>query len=307
MAKRTPIRIVSGIIVLLVLALAISLLIGSGNQPTRYSGGLSVVAAENFWGNIAAQIGGSYVHVSSIITNPNADPHLYESNAENAEAVAAANVVIVNGVGYDDFMNKLLSVSKNNNRQVLTVASILNVAGSDPNPHLWYDIPRISVVAGQIAASYESKDPGHKLDYEHNLQKFNKSLQPLLNTISQIRQHYSGQPVAYTERVPGYLLADADLSVKTPAGFASAIEDGTDPSPADTEAMDNLIIGKDLKVLLYNSQTTSPVTQTVRNLAAKARIPIIGVTETQPANEPTYQSWQQDQLNELLNALESGK
>jgi zinc/manganese transport system substrate-binding protein len=307
MTERMPARFVGGLLVLTVLALAVTLLIRSGDQSVQANGGLKVVAAENFWGNIASQIGGSHVQVTSIITNPNADPHLYESNAQNAEVVSTANVVIVNGVGYDEFMNKLLSVSKNNNRQVLTVASVLNIAGKDPNPHLWYDIPLVSKVADQIAASFEAKDSAHELDYQHNLYKFNQSLQPLINTINQIKKQYSGQPVAYTERVPGYLLKDAGLSVKTPTGFASAIEDGTDPSPADNEAMDNLMRDRAIKVLLYNSQTTSTVTQAVRNLATKAGIPVIGVTETLPAQYSTYQSWQQGQLNEILNALKTGK
>lgn len=298
-----PWRVITGLAVMLVLIVGTVLLVSKHNADN--GSGLQVVAAENFWGNIAEQIGGSHVHVTSIITDPTADPHLYESNANNAAAVASAKVVIVNGLGYDDFMGKLLNASKNNDRQVVTAATILGVSGDDANPHLWYDIPKVHLVAEQIAASYEAKDPAHKTDYQDNLKKFDDSLQPLIATINMIKQQYAGTPVAYTEPVPGYLLADAGLSVQTPEGFAKAIEDGTDPNPADSQTMDSLMTSKGVKVLLYNSQATSPVTQHVQDLAKQSGVPVIGVTETLPANEKTYQSWQQNQLNALLKALQS--
>lgn len=299
-------RIGGSLVVLALLIGGIVWLAHSSNQQSKATkNGLHVVAAENFWGAIASQIGGNHVHVTSIISDPTADPHLYESNAQNAAAIASANVVIVNGLGYDDFMDKLLGASKNNGRQVLTVAQIEHVTGADANPHLWYDIPHVNQVAGSIASSFESKDPAHKSDYQHNLQSFEQSLQPLLDSITHMKQQYGGSAVAYTERVPGYLLAAAGLDIKTPTGFAKSIEDGNDPSPADTTTMDNLMANKTVRVLLYNAQATSPVTQHVRDLAIQAGIPVVGVTETLPANEHSYQSWQQDQLNALLKALAS--
>jgi len=263
---------------------------------------VQVVAAENFWGNIATQLGGSHVHVTSIITDPSADPHLYESNAKNAAEVSSADVVIVNGLGYDDFMGKLLGGSKNDDRTVITAQTILGVADG-ANPHLWYDIPHVSEVASKITASYITKDPAHKTDYQHNLAAFNQSLQPLLQTIDHIKQQYGGAPVAYTEPVPGYLLNAAGLSVKTPEGFAKSIEDGDDPSPADAAAMDALMTNKSVRVLLYNAQATSPVTEHVKELAKQAGIPVIGITETLPLNQKSYQSWQAAQLKQLQAAL----
>lgn len=300
-----PWRIIGGLGVLVVIVIALLLLIGPHKKTNINGDKLHVVAAENFWGNIAGQIGGSHVAVTSIITDPEADPHLYESSAQNAAQVSTADVIIMNGVGYDGFMSKLLNASPNKDRQVLTAADILGVRGNDANPHLWYDIPRVHVVAGQIAASFEAKDPAHKDDYEHNLTVFDNSLQPLIATINQIKQQHPGAPVAYTERVPGYLLADAGLTVKTPASFAAAIEDDTDPSPADTQTMSNLMTNKGVKVLLYNSQATSPVTQHIQDLANQAGVPVVGVTETLPAGEKTYQAWQQDQLDALLKALQT--
>lgn len=296
---------IAGILVLVVLAVGLALLVVNDKKTTSNSGSLKVVAAENFWGNIASQIGGNHVKVSSIITDPTADPHLYESNASNASEVSTADVVIVNGLGYDDFMQKLLNGSKNDKRQVITTADIMHVTGDDANPHLWYDIPRIHDVAETIANYYESKDPAHKADYQNNLNDFNKSLEPLIATINQIKASYSGSPVAYTEPVPGYLLADSGLTVKTPAGFSKSIEDGNDPSPVDSTAMDSLMTNKAVKMLLYNSQATSPVTERVKDLAQQSGVPVIGVTETLPPNERSYQTWQQNQLNQILKALEA--
>lgn len=292
---------IAAIVVLAILVVGSGLLIFRSTANTK-NNGLQVVAAENFWGNIASQLGGSHVHVTSIITDPNADPHLYESNAGNAAAVASADVVIVNGEGYDDFMSKLLAGSKNSSRQVLSAQQILGQPDG-ANQHLWYDIPRVHLVASKITDSYIAKDPVHTADYQHNLAVFLQSLQPLIQTINHIKQQYANVPVAYTEPVPGYLLNDAGLAVKTPEGFAKSIEDGDDPSPADTQAMDNLVTAKAIKVLLYNSQATSPVTEHVKDLAKQATIPVIGVTETLPANEKSYQSWQADQLKQLESAL----
>jgi zinc/manganese transport system substrate-binding protein len=283
--------------------IAIPLVLTRKNASTTKAGALNVVAAENFWGNIASQIGGEHVNVTSIITDPSADPHLYESDANDASKVASADLVITNGLGYDDFMSKLMSASTNSKRQVLDASQILGVTGANANPHLWYDIPRVPLVATQIEQALAAKDPANKSYYEANLSKFDNSLTQINDTIAMIRQEYAGAPVAYTEPVPGYLLADAGLDVKTPEAFARAIEDGNDPTPADNTAMQNLMTSKAVKVLLYNSQATSPVTQNIRDLAKQHGIPVIGVSETLPSNENSYQSWQLDQLKALLTAL----
>jgi len=268
--------------------------------------GLQVVAAENFWGNIASQLGAPYAHVTSIITNPNADPHLYESDARDAADVSSARVVIINGMGYDDFMSKLLSSSGSNNRSVVSVQQVYGFA-TGSNPHLWYDIPRIPEAATAITAQYIAQDPAHKATYQRNLVTFDQSLQPLLKDVTTIRQLYGGTPVAYTEPVPGYLLSAAKLMVVTPEGFAKSIEDGTDPSPASTEAMDSLMTGKETHLLLYNTQTVSAVTQSVKDFAKQSDIPIVGVSETMPSNEPTYQAWQASQIKEIEQALSKTK
>ncbi len=264
---------------------------------------VNVVAAENFWGDIAKQIGGNLVNVTSIITDPSADPHLYESNADNAAAVSTAQVVIANGLGYDDFMTKLLGTRQNDQRQVVTAANVVD-ASSSANPHLWYKLSYVQSVAAAIEAAYEKADDVHADTYRRNLTAFNMSLQPLYATSNEIRSHFSGAAVAYTERVPEYLLKDAGVTIKTPAGFAEAIENGNDPSPGDTTTMQKLISAKMIKVLLYNAQATTPVTELLKTQAQSNAIPVVGVTETLPVGM-TFQQWQQSQLDKLLGALET--
>jgi zinc/manganese transport system substrate-binding protein len=273
---------------------------------TGTSGAVPVVAAENFWGNITSQIGGHDVRVTSLITNPNADPHLFETNAVDAATLAQAKVVIENGAGYDTWMGSLLGADSGN-PTVVNAASVLHVTGSDPNPHLWYDIPRVPTVAAAIAAALTKAAPQDASAFKANLARFDASLAPIDATLATIKSRFHNVSVAYTERVPGYALAVADLDVKTPTGFARAIEDGTDPGPADTLAMQQLITNHDINVLLYNVQTVTPVTTQIRALAKSHGIPVVGVSETMPAGVATYQQWQQSQLTDLLHALESSR
>ncbi len=179
-----------------------------------------VVAAENFWGNIASQLGGRHVSVTSLITDPNADPHLFETDAREAATLAQAQVVIENGAGYDTWMRSLLAAD-GGHPQIVIAASVLHVTGSDPNPHLWYDIPRVPTVAAAIAAALAKAAPRDAPAFRANLAHFDASLLPLNATLASIKKQFHHVSVAYTERVPGYALAAADLDVKTPPGFAA--------------------------------------------------------------------------------------
>jgi len=290
--------------ILVMLGVAAAALAGCGSsQPPAIPGVVRVVAGENFWGNIAAQIGGRHVQVTSILTSPTADPHLYESDVANAVAVAEAGLVIQNGAGYDVFLSQLLGATRHPGRVVVSVQDVLGVTGPDVNPHFWYDIPRVPEVARAIEAALARLEPGDAGAFAAGLATFDASLRPIEAVIAEIRRRYPGAPVAYTERVPGYLLAAAGLRVLTPPGFAAAIEDGTDPSPDDTVAMDGLFTGRKVRVLLYNAQVVSPVTQHVEALARQARIPVVGVTETMPPSFRSYQAWQLSQAEALLRAL----
>ena len=261
-----------------------------------------VVAGENFWGSVAAQIGGRDATVTSIISNPNADPHLFETDAADAATLARAQVAIENGAGDDTWMGSMLSADGGGPR-VVNAASVLHVGGTNPNPHLWYDIGRVPQVAAAIAGALTRVAPGDAATFRANLATFDASLAPLESELATIRSRFHNVGVAYTERVPGYLLAAARLDNKTPPGFAQAIEDGVDPGAADTVAMRRLLENHDVNVLLYNVQTVTPVTTQMRALARQHGIPVVGVSETMPASVSTYQQWQLSQLRALLHAL----
>lgn len=273
----------------------------SGAQVTS-GGQVRVVAGENVWGDIAAQIGGRRVQVTSLISDPNADPHLYQASAADAAAAARAAVVVANGAGYDDFVGRLLSAS-GTHPAVVTVAQVLGQNGTDVNPHFWYDVPRVPLVAAAVERALAAADPAGASSYRAGLRRFDAALGPLLAVIAQIRARHAGEPVGYTERVPGYLLADAGLRVVSPPGFAAAIENGNEPSAGDAQAMQALISGHRLRLLLYNTQTTSTVTQRMIGLCRRAGVPLVGVSETMPPGAPSYQAWQLRQAQAILRAL----
>jgi zinc/manganese transport system substrate-binding protein len=283
------------------------LLAGCGSAApfsTPAAGGrVAVVAAENVWGDIAAQIGGGHVSVTSIIVDPNADPHSYETDPRGASVVTNASFVIENGAGYDDFIDKLLGTNPNPARDVLSIAQTVGVGGSNPNPHLWYNPDYVTAAARAIETHLAGHDQADAAVFQANLQVFLAAYQPYIDTLAAIRARYSGTPIAYTERVPGYLVDKTMLHLGTPASFAQSIEDGNDPSPVDTAAMDNAMTHKRVEVLLYNAQVTSPATQKVRDLATANGIPVVGVAETIPAGEPDFQAWQIGQAKTILAAL----
>lgn len=278
-----------------------SLAAGCGGSGVR-AHGIPVVAAENVYGDIAAQIGGPHVDVTSILTSPSADPHLYEPGTATALAVAKARLVIENGLGYDAFVRKLVRAAPSSSRRVLTIADVLGVGGSDANPHLWYDVPQLPTIAGAIASALAEIDPSHADAYRRNRARFVAALEPLDAVVSRIRATASGAAVAYIEPVPGYLVSAAGLVNRAPSGFTRAIENGTEPSPQDVSAMYDLVRHRRVRVLLYNAQAVSPITSSVRAAAEQAHVPVVGVTETLPAHM-TFQQWQLAQARALERAL----
>jgi zinc/manganese transport system substrate-binding protein len=282
-------------------AAAAALLAGCGGSGSAH-GGLSVVASTNVYGDIAQQIGGAHVHVTSILTSPDADPHLFEPGTGNGLAVAEADVVIENGVGYDAFMTKLEHAAPSSRRHVLTIADVLGVHGHDANPHLWYDVPRLPRIARAIATVLAQADPPHAASYTRGAARFVASLAPLERAVTAIRRADSGEPVAYTEPVPGYLLSAAGLRNVSPAGFTRAIENGSEPPPQAVAALSDLVVRRKVRVLLYNTQAVSPVTARLRETAQSAGVPVVGVSETLPAHR-TFQQWQLEQVRALARAL----
>jgi zinc/manganese transport system substrate-binding protein len=294
-------RIVITSLLLLLLALIVGGLVLMARGPSA-SSKLRVVAAENFYGDIARQIGGPHVEVTSILSDPNADPHLFEPGTANGLAISTAALVIQNGLGYDAFMQKLENAAPSSHRVVVTVSDALGFQGADTNPHIWYDVPKLPLIARAIASGLEQADPSRRSGYESRLRRFLASLAPLQREVAAIRASFSGQPVAYTEPVPGYLIAAAGLRDLAPASFTRAIESGNSPTPQDFARMSRLITARKIKVLLYNLQAVSPVTADLRSAAKRAGISVLGVTETLPAGL-TFQSWLLGETQALEKAL----
>jgi zinc/manganese transport system substrate-binding protein len=285
-----------------VIVIGATLLLSACGGSTAATGKLDVVAAENVYGNIAAQIGGPHVAVTSILTSPTADPHLFEPGTSTGLAAADAKVVLQNGLGYDAFMTKLENAAPSKSRVVVTMADVLGVHGNDANPHLWYDVPRLDRIATAIAAAFARADPPHAAAYRRGLHRFKRSLAPLRQEVTTIRTRFRGAPVAYTEPVPGYLVSAAGLRNLAPDSFTRLIEEGTEPSPSAVAAMNELVARHRIRVLLYNAQAVSPITAQLKAAAQKAGVPVVGVTETLPPGR-TFQQWQLAQAHALAAAL----
>ena len=276
-------------------------------SPTPVDSGppIAVLGTENFYADLLTQIGGSRVAATSLINDPNADPHAFESSPQAAASVADAKLVIVNGLGYDDFMQKLLGASPNADRAVIDVQQLLGFA-DDVNVHVWYDPATMPKVAAAATEALSKLEPANAAYFAANEQAYLAAFQPITDKIGQIKAAYPGAPIAFTENVAGYLTDQIGLVVKTPVGFMKAVEEGTDPAPADVAAERDLFTKKAVKVLVYNSQVTSPTTQEIHDLAQQNGIPIVGVAETIPPTYHTFQEWQLAQLTELEQALAKG-
>jgi len=279
-----------------------TLLFPACGSSTSTAGKLDVVAAENTYGNIASHIGGPSVSVTPILTSPSADPHLFEPGTSSGLAVADAKVVLQNGLGYDAFMTRLEDASPSKNRIGVTIADVVGVHGKDANPHLWYDEPQLDRIATAITAAFTRADPSHAAAYRSGLRRFERSLAPLRQEVATIRTRFHGAPVAYTEPVPGYLVAAAGLRNLAPDSFTRPIEEGTEPTPSAVAAMDMLVAQHRIRVLLYNPQAVSPITAQLRAAAQKAGIPVVPVTETLPPHL-TFGQWQLAQARALAAAL----
>lgn len=265
------------------------------------SGTLRVVATENFYGDIAKQLGGDRVFVTSILSDPNIDPHEYEPNVRDGIAIANANIVVENGLQYDTWMDKLLFASPNPDRTVI-VAGDIAPRILPKNPHIWYDIDNMEAVGRSIAGALEKADPAHAAVFENNLAAFEGSLSAIAQKIDEIKSHYGGTPVALTETIYLYQTQSMELTVLTPVDFEEAIAEGNDPSAQSVNITNREINNKEVKVLIYNNQTVTPITTNLVDMAQSKNIPVVYITETMPENM-TYQMWMTDQVNALESAL----
>jgi zinc/manganese transport system substrate-binding protein len=264
---------------------------------------ITVVAAENFWGSLAGQLGGTHVKVTSIISNPDADPHDYEPTAADGREVAAAQMVIINGVGYDGWATKLADANPSASRTTLTVGDLVGAKDGD-NPHRWYNPDNVKQVMAQITADYQKADPadGAYFTAQHN-KVVNTNLKQYFSLISQINASYAGTPVGASESIFAMLSPALGLDLLTPPTFLRAISEGTDPSAADKAAIDRQIKAKQIKVYVYNSQNATPDIQAQVKAAKAQGIPVTTITETLTPAGASFQEWQVAQLAALKQAL----
>ncbi|MFT8395594.1 metal ABC transporter solute-binding protein, Zn/Mn family [Propionibacterium sp.] len=270
---------------------------------------INVVASTNVWGDVAAQVAGGLnangVSITSIISDPSADPHSYEASTQNQLALSRAQVVIENGGGYDDFVANMLKTANNSSSTVLNAVDISGIkapAGEDLNEHVWYDFPTVTKVARQISDTFGEKDPANKHIYDTNEKAFEDKVSGLQNDEAGIKQAHNGAPVAITEPVPLYMLEACGLENKTPEEFSEAVENGTDVSASVLKETTDLFNDKGVKLLAYNEQTTGDTTTAVLNAAKANNIPVVPVTETLPDGK-NYISWMQMNLDNISKAL----
>jgi zinc/manganese transport system substrate-binding protein len=277
---------------------------GASSVPGGSSGAINVIAAENFWGSIALQLGGSKVSVQSVVSDPNADPHEYESSANDARAFAEAKLVILNGAGYDDWGNKLLAANPASGRQVLNVADLLGKKVGD-NPHFWYNPDFVVKVADSITAQYKTIDSAGASYFDQRRSDFARALRPYTEEIANIKQKYSGVPIGATESIFVYMATALGLNLTTPVEFMDAVAEGNDPPASAVVEFQDQISGNQIKVLIYNVQTSTAVTTNIKALAASHHVPGVGVSETLLPENLTFQDWQLAQLKSLDAALSS--
>jgi zinc/manganese transport system substrate-binding protein len=281
--------------IILMTFIAVAVPTGCGSSATH--GRVDVLAAENVYGDVAEQIGAADVHVTSILSDPNADPHLYTPRPSTNLTVSRARIVIRNGLGYDAFMDKLLHAAPSRDRHVI-------VAGADQaNPHVWYDPAVVRRVALGLRDALEAVDPEHRRSYAERTRRFiANGIVPVAAAERALRAARGGTAVAYTEPVPGYMLERAGLRNLAPTAFTRGIADGSEPTPGAVAAMLALVREHRVHVLLYNAQAVSPITIRIRSAARAAGVPVVPVTETLPRGE-TWQGWQLRELRALREAL----
>jgi len=265
---------------------------------------ISAVAAENEYASVLSQIGGQYVHVTAILSDPNTDPHTFEASPRVTQEISAARLIVQNGVGYDSWMSKMEAASPDPGRKVITVQQVLGLPDSTPNPHLWYDPKTMPAAARVMAADLSALQPAHKAYFQARLKAFSGSLAPWLNAIARFRADYPGTTAATTEPVADYMLTAMGISNLTPFTFQADIMNGVDPSPQDIALENGFFSQHKVKLFAYNQQVTSSLTTSIRLNATRAGVPVVGVYETMPTGY-TYQSWMLAEVNAIRKAVAS--
>jgi len=264
------------------------------------------VGAENEYANVIGQIGGKYVQVTAIESNPNTDPHSFEASASVAQVVSSAELVVQNGLGYDTYMNKIEAAAPNTGRKIIDVQHLLGLPDSTPNPHLWYKPTTMPAVAKAVAADLSALQPAHKAYFGARAAAFDRSLEPWYHLIAAFKARYPGTPVATTEPVGDYLLRAAGTRNLTPFAFQADVMNGVDPAPQYVSLQDGLFSAHKVKVFLYNQQVTDSLTASFLASAQRDGIPVVGLYETMPEPGYDYQSWMMAETNALERAAAHG-
>lgn len=271
--------------------------------PTQSSSKLQVVAAENFWGSIAKQLAGNKATVTSIITNPDTDPHDYEAKPSDGRTIASAKYVIENGIGYDAWAQKLIDANPDSGRKVLNVGKLVGISDGG-NPHQWYNPGTVRQVIDRITSDLSSLDPKNADYYDAQKAKFESTgLQQYDDLIAGIKAKYSGTAVGATESIFAPLSKALGLDLVTPEAFLDAVAEGTDPTAQDKATVDEQIADGKIKVLVYNSQNATPDVKALVKAAKAKKIPVTTVTETLAPAGLTFQAWQSKELAALQAAL----
>jgi len=276
---------------------------GASDTATATTGVVVAVGAENEYANVISQIGGKYVRVTAIESNPNTDPHSFETSPSDASVIAGAELIVQNGLGYDSYMDKIEGASPSDVRKVIVVQHLLGLPDSTPNPHLWYSPATMPAVAKAIAGDLSRLRPSHAAYFRANLATFDASLQPWLTAIAQFRSSYHGTPVAVTEPVADYLLQAMGLTIATPFGLQADIMNGVDLSPQYVTLQETLLSQRKVRVFLYNQQVTDALTATFLSHAHSAGVPVVGVYETMPTPGFSYQSWMLAEVTAIRKAI----
>ena len=261
---------------------------------------LSIVAAENVYGDVARQIGGAHVSVVSILSNPDQDPHLFEASPSVARNLSAAALVVINGLDYDPWAAKLLDAARNAKRRVIVVGDLAGKRSGD-NPHIWYDPAVMLALANAVAAALGQSDPAHAADYAANLAAFQRSVAPVTARIAALRTRLAGVPATATEPVFGAMFDALGMTVRNQA-FQLAVMNNTEPSASDIVAFERDLRTRQVKLLVYNSQATDSVAARMVRLARASQVPVVAVTETEPAGKQ-YQAWMLAELDAVDHAV----
>jgi zinc/manganese transport system substrate-binding protein len=296
-------KIVTIVIAVAVVAGVAGLAVYSSAAPSKpNSSVIQVVAAENFWGSLIAQLGGTHVSVTSIVTDPNADPHEYEANASDARAIADAQLVIENGEGYDSWCSQLVGSSDTSGQVVLNVQNTLGVA-SGGNPHFWYNPNYVNITVHQMYSDLVSISPANTQYFQQQYATLNASLGQLYGEAAAIKAHFAGTEVASTESIFVYLANFTSLDLVSPPAFMDAVAEGNDPPAQSVVEFQQQLESGNVSVLVYNAQTVTPLTSSMKSIAQSNNVTVIAVTETiQPPNV-SFQLWMESEYLDLYNAL----